>query len=88
MKVPTRPGRPLTDAAQLTTAGVCVLTPTRLYQALAPKWNQSKSPARIGLMPGFNPPGSSAAATGQTILGPPLAAGQMMPQEYLTRPPE
>jgi hypothetical protein len=27
---------------------------------------------------------AAAAATGQTILGPPLAADQMMPQEYLT----
>jgi quercetin dioxygenase-like cupin family protein len=26
---------------------------------------------------------AAAAATGQTILGPPLAAGQMIPQEYL-----
>jgi quercetin dioxygenase-like cupin family protein len=30
----------------------------------------------------------AAAATGQTILGPPLSAGQTMPREYLTRPPE
>jgi quercetin dioxygenase-like cupin family protein len=27
---------------------------------------------------------AAAAATGQTILGPPLAADQMMPREYLT----
>jgi hypothetical protein len=26
---------------------------------------------------------AAAAATGQTILGPPLAADQMIPQEYL-----
>jgi hypothetical protein len=31
---------------------------------------------------------AAAAATGRTILGPPLAAGQLIPESYLSGRPE